>query len=105
MTPPTIRRPPTSSCDGSSALFMSAGWTDMVHRRDLRAMRHTEAALGKATLHAAAGHRCRRGGVRTAVNDAAASPNWSMSTSSASRLMMSGLPFTTINNCSELARE
>ena len=56
----------------------------MVHLRDLCALQHTEAALGKANLHAAAEHS-RGGGVRTAVKDAAASPNMSMSPSRASR--------------------
>ena len=56
----------------------------MVHLRDLCALQHTEAALGKATWHAAAEHS-RGGGVRTTVKDAAASPNMSMSPSRAIR--------------------
>ena len=56
----------------------------MVHLRDLCALQHTEAALGKANLHAAAEHS-RGGGVRTTVKDAAASPNMSMSPSRAIR--------------------
>jgi len=58
----------------------------MVHLRDLCALQHTEAALGKATLHAAAEHS-RGGGVRTTVKDAAASPNMSTSPSRAIRPM------------------
>ena len=61
----------------------------MVHLRDLCALQHTEAALGKANLHAAAEHS-RGGGVRTTVKDAAASPNMSMSPSRAIRPMRSG---------------
>ena len=62
----------------------------MVHRRDRRALQHTEAALGKVLLHAAAEHR-RGGGVRTTVKEAAASPNWSASASSASGLIIFSL--------------
>ena len=62
----------------------------MVNRRDRRALQHTEAALGKVLLHAAAEHR-RGGGVRTTVKEAAASPNWSASASSASGLIIFSL--------------